>query len=115
MSGSSTPPRHLITAEYEELPAVFDEIEALTSDVYVHDELRPAASFADLKHLKGVKNTNVALTYKLRRGDFDTAYAAAPHKFEHEFRTQKALHRALMSMISSSRLTVKWLWSPSIR
>jgi CO/xanthine dehydrogenase Mo-binding subunit len=82
----------LITAEYEELPAVFDEVEALTSDVYVHEELQPAASFADLKHLKGVKNTNVALNYKLRRGDFDAAYAKAPHKFEHEFRTQKALH-----------------------
>lgn len=82
----------LITAEYEELPAVFDEIEALTSDVYVHDELRPAASFADLKHLKGVKNTNVALNYRLRRGDFDAAYAKADHKFEHEFKTQKALH-----------------------
>jgi CO/xanthine dehydrogenase Mo-binding subunit len=82
----------LITAEYEELPAVFDEVEALTSKTYVHDELQPAATFADLKHLKGVKDTNVALAYKLRRGDFDKAYAAAAHKFEHEFRTQKALH-----------------------
>ena len=82
----------LITAEYEELPAVFDEVEALSSDVYVHDELRPAATFADLKHLKGVKNTNVALAYKLRRGDFDAAYARAVHKFEHEFHTQKVLH-----------------------
>ena len=78
--------------EYEELPAVFDEVEALTSNVYVHDELQPAATFADLKHLKGVKNTNLALNYRLRRGDFDTAYAAAAHKFEHEFRTQKVLH-----------------------
>src|SRR5215475_14702594 len=82
----------LITADYEELPAVFDEIEALTASVFVHDELRPAATFADLKHLKGVKNTNVALSYKLRRGDFETAYATAAHKFDHEFRTQKVLH-----------------------
>jgi CO/xanthine dehydrogenase Mo-binding subunit len=82
----------LITAEYEELPAVFDEVEAVTSPVYVHDELRPAVTFADLKHLKGVKNTNLALGYKLRRGDFETAYAAAAHKFEHQFRTQKVLH-----------------------
>ncbi len=82
----------LITAEYEELRPVFDEVEALTASVYVHDELRPAAAFADLKHLKDVKNTNVALTYRLRRGDFDTAYAGTAHKFEHEFRTQKALH-----------------------
>src|SRR5262249_22915810 len=28
----------LITAVYEELPAVYDEVEALTSDVYVHEE-----------------------------------------------------------------------------
>src|SRR5687768_2353481 len=82
----------LIAAEYEELPAVFDEVEAMTSKVFVHDELQPAATFADLKHLKGVKDTNVALSFKLRRGDFDAAYADAAHKFEHEFRTQKVLH-----------------------
>jgi CO/xanthine dehydrogenase Mo-binding subunit len=82
----------LIIAEYEELPAVFDEVEALASKVFVHDELRPAATFADLKHLKDVKSTNLALGYRLRRGDFETAYAAAAHKFEHEFRTQKVLH-----------------------
>jgi CO/xanthine dehydrogenase Mo-binding subunit len=82
----------LITAEYEELPAVYDEVEALTSNVYVHDQLKPAGTFADLKHLKGAKETNVALDYRLRRGDFDKAYAAAKHKFEHEFRTQKVLH-----------------------
>src|SRR6266851_2139649 len=82
----------LITAEYEELPAVFDEVEALTAKAYVHDALRPAVTFADLKHLKDAKDTNVALAYKLRRGDFDKAYAAAAHKFEHEFKTQKVLH-----------------------
>src|SRR5882672_10226909 len=82
----------LISAEYEELPAVFDELEAMTSNVFVHDELQPAATFADLKHLKDVKNTNLALSFKLRRGDFDAAYAGAIHKFEHEFRTQKVLH-----------------------
>ena len=82
----------LITAEYEELPAVYDEVDALTSKVYVHDQLKPAGTFADLKHLKDAKNTNLALDYRLRRGDFDKAYAAAAHKFEHEFQTQKVLH-----------------------
>ena len=85
----------LITAEYDELPAVYDEVEALTSKVYVHDELKPAGSFADLKHLKGAKNTNTALNYRLRRGDFDKAYETAKHKFEHEFKTQKVLHLSL--------------------
>jgi CO/xanthine dehydrogenase Mo-binding subunit len=82
----------LITAEYEELPAVYDEVDALTSKVYVHDQLKPAGTFADLKHLKDAKNTNLALDYRLRRGEFDKAYAAAAHKFEHEFKTQKVLH-----------------------
>ena len=83
---------HAIVAEYEELPPVYDEVEAMTAPTYVHDELKPAGSFADLKHLKGLKNTNLALNAKLRRGDVDKAFAAAAHVFEHEFRTQKCLH-----------------------
>jgi CO/xanthine dehydrogenase Mo-binding subunit len=83
-----------ILAEYEELPAVYDEVEAMTSPVHVHDELRPAGSFADLKHLKGRKATNLALDAKLRRGDVDKAFADAVHVFEHTFRTQKCVHLA---------------------
>ena len=52
---------HLITAEYEELPAVYGEVEAMTSKAIVHDVLRPAGTFPDLKHLKDRKNTNIAL------------------------------------------------------
>jgi CO/xanthine dehydrogenase Mo-binding subunit len=85
----------LIVAEYEELPAVFDEVEAAENKILVHDELRPAGTFADLKHLKGRRGTNVALDFKLRRGDVDKAFGAAAHVFEHTFRTQKALHLAL--------------------
>src|SRR5579883_1453863 len=81
-----------IVAEYDELPAVYDEVEAMTATSYVHDELKPAGSFADLKHLKGQRNTNLALNAKLRRGDVDQAFATAAHVFEHEFRTQKCLH-----------------------
>jgi CO/xanthine dehydrogenase Mo-binding subunit len=83
---------HAIVADYEELPPVYDEVEAMTAKTYVHDELKPAGSFADLKHLKGQKNTNLALNAKLRRGDIDKAFAEAAHVFEHEFRTQKCLH-----------------------
>ncbi len=81
-----------ITAEYEELEPIYDEVEAMTSSVHVHDELKPAGSFADLKHLKGIKDTNLALQAKTRRGDVDKAFAEAAHVFEHEFRTQKCLH-----------------------
>ena len=83
-----------IVADYEELEPVYDEVEAMTAKTYVHDELKPAGSFADLKHLKGQRDTNLALNAKLRRGDTDKAFAEAAHVFEHEFRTQKCLHLA---------------------
>jgi CO/xanthine dehydrogenase Mo-binding subunit len=82
----------LISAEFDELPAIYDEVEALTATTFVHDRLKPAGTFTDLKHLQGTKNTNVALDYRLRRGDFEAAYSTAAHKFEHEFKTQKVLH-----------------------
>jgi CO/xanthine dehydrogenase Mo-binding subunit len=84
-----------IVADYDELPAVFDEVEAAENRTLVHEELRPAGTFADLKHLKGRKGTNIALDFRLRRGDVEKAFASAAHVFEHTFRTQKVLHLAL--------------------
>ena len=90
-----------ISAEYEELEPVFDEVAAtLPNAPIVHDELKPAGTFADLKHLAGRKNTNIALDYQLRRGDVDKAFAAADHVFEHEFCTQQVLHVPLESHAS---------------
>ncbi len=90
----------LITADYEELPAVFDEVEAMTSKAIVHDVLRPAGTFPDLKHLVGRRDTNIALDYQLRRGDVDAAFAAADHVYEHEFHTQQVMHTPLEPMVS---------------
>jgi CO/xanthine dehydrogenase Mo-binding subunit len=90
----------LITAEYEELEPVFDEVDAVTSKAVVHDVLRPAGTFPDLKHLVGRRDTNVALDYQLRRGDVDAAFADADHVFEHEFRTQQTMHTPLEPMVS---------------
>src|SRR3954470_6857210 len=90
----------LIVAEYEELEPVFDDVEAVTSTAIVHDELKPAGTFADLKHLAGRRNTNVALDYQLRRGDPDKAFAECDHVFEHTFRTQQVLHVPLEPFVS---------------
>ena len=84
-----------ITAVYEVLPAVYDEVEAMTSAAVVHDVLKPAGTFADLKHLKNKSGTNVALDFHLRRGDAQGAFAKADHVFEHTFRTQQVLHLPL--------------------
>jgi CO/xanthine dehydrogenase Mo-binding subunit len=90
----------LIDVEYDEMPGVFDEVEAMTSTTLVHDELKPAATFPDLAHLKGRKATNVALDYKLRRGDTKAAFAKADHVFEHTFRAQQVMHTPMEPFVS---------------
>src|SRR5207253_11065438 len=96
---------HLIVAEYEELPAVYDELEAMTSKAIVHDVLKPAGTFPDLKHLKGRTGTNVALDFHLRRGDAAQALAAADLVFEHRFRTQQVMHTPLEPLVSVAEST----------
>jgi CO/xanthine dehydrogenase Mo-binding subunit len=96
---------HLISAEYEELPAVYDEVEAMTSKAIVHDVLRPAGTFPDLKHLGGRKNTNVALDFHLRRGDPQAAFKSAHRVFEHRFRTQQVMHTPLEPLVTVAEST----------
>lgn len=90
----------LITAEYEELPAVYDEIEAATSSAIIHAELKPASTFPDLQHLKGRRDTNIALDYHLLRGDPEAAFAAADHVFEHTFKTQPVMHTPMEPFVT---------------
>lgn len=90
----------LIMVDYDELPAVFDEIEAGKSEVVVHERLKPAGTFPDLKHLAGRTNTNIALDFHLKRGDVDKAFAEADHVFEHTFRTQQVMHTPMEPMVS---------------
>jgi CO/xanthine dehydrogenase Mo-binding subunit len=90
----------LIEVEYEELPAVYDEVAAMAPDIVVHDMLKPAGTFADLKHLKGRTNTNIALDYHLRRGDVDAAMARASRVVEHTFKTQQCLHLPFEPFVS---------------
>src|SRR3989440_12673477 len=96
---------HLIVAEYDELPAVFDEVEAMSSSAIVHDALKPAGTFPDLKHLKGRRNTNVALDFRLRRGDAAGAMARGERVFEHRFRTQQVMHTPLEPLVSVAEST----------
>jgi CO/xanthine dehydrogenase Mo-binding subunit len=94
----------LIEVEYDELPAVYDEVAAMAPDIVVHDMLKPAGTFADLKHLKGRKGTNVALDYHLRRGDVDAAMSRAARVVEHTFKTQQCLHLPFEPFVSVAEL-----------
>jgi CO/xanthine dehydrogenase Mo-binding subunit len=96
---------HLITAEYDELPAVYDEVDAMTSKAIVHDVLKPAGTVPDLKHFKGRTNTNIALDFHLRRGDAVSAMQSAYRVFEHRFRTQQVMHTPLEPLVTVAEST----------
>src|SRR5438105_9285260 len=95
---------HLITAEYEELPAVYDEVEAMTSKAIVHDALKPAGTFPDLRHLKGRTNTNIALDFRLRRGDAGKAMKGA----ERIFGDRSSTHQETRTQWNRSAV-VRWI------
>ena len=64
-----------ISIHHEELPAALDQV--VTATTFVHEALKPAGMFADLKHLAGKRDANMALDCHLRRGDIEKAFAEA--------------------------------------
>jgi CO/xanthine dehydrogenase Mo-binding subunit len=61
----------LVWVDYEELEPVYDIADALRADSFVHQELRPSAVFGDLKHLAGVRDTNVNYEFHIERGSVE--------------------------------------------
>ncbi len=86
----------LIAVEYEPLEAVFDEVQAAKPGApIIHDVLKPATTFPDLKHLQGRSGTNVALSAHVRRGDLAQAFKESDYVFEQTFRNGKVIHAPL--------------------
>src|SRR5262249_7333755 len=96
----------LIFVEYEPLEPVFDEVAAAKPDApIIHDTLKPAATFTDLKYLQGQSGTNVALTAHTIRGDVDNGFRESDHVFEHTFRNGKVIHAPLESFVTVAEPT----------
>ena len=87
----------LIEVDYEELPAVLDVREALSSKAtLVHDSVKlPASGFADLAELKPVEGTNICTHFKLNRGDIEKGFAEADRVFEDTFTLPATQHSFL--------------------
>ncbi|WCK52342.1 molybdopterin-dependent oxidoreductase [Aneurinibacillus sp. Ricciae_BoGa-3] len=82
-----------IDVEYEELEPVFDVLEAAKEGApIIHEVIRPAGSFADLKNLLPKENSNVSIHFKLRHGDTQKGFEEADHIFEDTFTTPPAVH-----------------------
>ena len=94
----------LVVVEYDELEPVFDEVAAARPGApIVHEELRPAGTFADLKHLKGKKHTNIALDAQVRHGDVERGFAMADHIFEDTFKSGQVMHTPLEPFVLGGR------------
>ena len=100
----------LVDVEYDELPAVFDEFEAVRPDApVVHEQIRPSAMFTDLKKLSDRHNTNIAVEFTLRRGDAEEVLAKADRVFDHTFHTPPTAHASMEPMVSVGDIDDKGL------
>ncbi len=96
----------LITVEYEPLEPVFDEVAAAKEGApIVHDVLKPAATFTDLKYLTGRSGTNVALSGRVRLGDLEKGFEESDEIFEHTFRNGKVIHAPLEPFVTLAEMT----------
>jgi CO/xanthine dehydrogenase Mo-binding subunit len=96
---------NLVEIAYEPIEAVFDEIAAARPGApVIHDVLKPAGMFTDLKYLQGRSGTNVALDARVRRGDVAKGFAESDHIFEHTFRSGKVMHAAFEPMVSLAEM-----------
>ncbi len=76
----------LIDVEYEELPAVFDPLEALEPDApMVHEDSSQYASTFEVAGREG----NVACTTWFGHGDVEKGFAESDEVFEHNFSTHQ--------------------------
>ena len=83
----------LIEVDYEELPAVFDAVEAMEPDApLVHDAHEPALGGAAYFALRPQPGTNVCHRFRLRCGDVEEGFADADVVVEETFRTAAAQH-----------------------
>ncbi len=101
----------LIEVDYEELPAIFDPVEAMNQDsLLIHEDLHT------YQHDKGhvpIKGTNICYHYKLRRGDIEKGFEKSDIVFEDTFSSHMVQHACLephaaISCHDSSNRIIVW-------
>lgn len=96
----------LIDIEYEELPAVFDPMEAILDDApIIHEQPSNATgAFADTKNLQFGVGRNICSRFVIRKGDVEQGFAASYKVFEHEFYSPAVQHCALEPHVCMAQL-----------
>ena len=100
---SPSRPRQLIVAEYDELPAVFDEVEALTSMSACTRSSSPPAPSPTSSTSRAPRTPTSRSTSSCAAATSTRPSPTADHVFEHEFRTQKVLHLPFEPFVSHRR------------
>jgi carbon-monoxide dehydrogenase large subunit len=102
----------LIEVTYEELPAVFDPVEAIKPEApLIHEEL---GTYRHASGINPVKGTNICNHFQLRKGNVKRGFAQSDHIFEDTFTTgmvQHAFietHGAICQIDDDNRIT---LWA----
>lgn len=86
----------LIRIEYEELPAVFDENEALDPTAPLVHDPRPEKQADFSKIIQDIPgNSNICSHFKLRHGNIERGFAEADFVFADVYRSPAAQHAAL--------------------
>jgi carbon-monoxide dehydrogenase large subunit len=93
----------LIEVEYEELPAIFDPLEAMKPGaILVHEDL---GSYEYEPIFLPYPGTNIAHHAKIRRGDVDQGFRESDEVFEDVFTTQYVQHAPLEPHAALAQIT----------
>jgi CO/xanthine dehydrogenase Mo-binding subunit len=94
----------VIDVEYDELPAVFDPVQAAEEGApLVHEVHRVSDNPAAYFDLRPQEGTNVCHRFRIRSGDVDAAFAQADEVVEETYRTAAAQHAAMEPHASLAR------------
>lgn len=92
---------HLIDVEYEELPAVFDAVEASSPDApLVHDQHYVADNDAAYFGMRPLDGANICHRFRIRHGDVEEGFGLADAIVEETFTVASAQHAPMEPHVS---------------
>jgi carbon-monoxide dehydrogenase large subunit len=93
----------LIEVEYEELPAVFDAVEAARPEApLIHENI---GAYRRAPGVTPIEGSNICNHFELRKGDVEQGFAESDHIFEDTFSTPMQQHSTLEPHGSICRIT----------
>jgi CO/xanthine dehydrogenase Mo-binding subunit len=97
----------LINVDYEELPAVFDEVEAASEGaILVHETTNISRNDAAYFGIRPQQGTNICHLFRLRHGDVEAGFGEADAVVEETYHTAGATHVPMEPHAAVAR----WEW-----